>query len=169
MFNIQSANLEDWPSIREIYHAGILTGQATFNTVEDIPPTGAAWFAGKLDGYVIKAVDENGVMLGWGVLSPTSTRRVYRGVVEDSIYVAADAAGRGVGSALLARLVAMADASGDIWTIVASVFPENTTSIHIHQKHGFRILGIRERIAQQNGVWRNVAWLERRSSTSGTA
>ncbi len=160
---IEAATPADWQEIYAIYRDGILTNDATFNTVEDIPASGEAWFAGKLLGYVLKAVDEDGRMLGWGSLSPTSSRRVYRGVVESSIYVAADAGGRGVGQALLNRLVALSE-EDDIWTIVASIFPENEASIHIHAKAGFRIVGRRERIAQQNGRWRDVIWMERRSN-----
>lgn len=165
---IQPATLADWDEIREIYRLGILTDQATFNTVEDIPMRGEEWFAGKLTDFVFKAVDEDGKMLGWGCLSPTSKRRVYRGVVEDSVYVAPEAWGRGVGSALLERLVESADANG-IWTIIAGIFPENKVSIRLHEKFGFRIVGIREKIAQQHGIWRDVAWLERRSRVVGVS
>ncbi len=163
---IQPATLADWGEIREIYRLGILTNQATFNTIDDIPTDGAEWFAGKLPNFVFKAVDENGAMLGWGCLSPTSKRRVYHGVVEDSVYVAPAAQGCGVGSALLEKLVDSADVEG-LWTIIAAIFPENHASIRLHQKFGFRIVGIREKIAMQHGVWRDVAWLERRSRVSG--
>ena len=162
MINIVPATVADWPEIREIYREGILTNLATFNSVDDIPETGETWFAGKLDGFVLKAVAKDGTMLGWGCLSPTSKRRVYRGVVEDSVYVAASASGQGIATALLDKLIKLSEANG-IWTITASIFPENAASIHIHKKAGFRILGVREKIAQLNGEWRDVVWLERRS------
>ncbi len=165
-YTIQPATLDDWDDIREIYRLGVLTDQATFNTVDDITDDGAEWFAGKLPGFVFKAVDDDGTMLGWGCLSPTSKRRVYSGVVEDSVYVAPEAQGRGVGSALLRVLVESAD-HNNIWTIIAGIFPENKASIRLHEKFGFRIVGIRERIAQQHGIWRDVAWLERRSQVAG--
>ena len=156
------ATLADWPEIRDIYRDGILTNQATFNTVDDIPATGEAWFAGKIDGWTWKAVDENGVMLGWVTVSPTSKRRVYQGIVEDSVYIAEHAKGKGVASALLNHLITEADNAG-FWTIEAKIFPENKASIHLHEKFGFRIVGIREKIAQQHGVWRDVTLMERRS------
>ncbi len=159
---ILSATVADWPEIRAIYREGILTKNATFNTVDDIPDSGEAWFAGKLDGFVIKAVDDDGVMLGWACLSGTSKRRVYRGVVEDSVYVAGHAGGRGVATALLDDLITRAEADGR-WTITASIFPENGASVHIHKKAGFRIVGTREKVAQIDGVWRDVVWMERRS------
>ena len=161
-FTIHPATLADWPEIREIYREGILSNNATFNTVEHIPTKGEEWFAGKLDDFVFKAVDADGTMLGWGCISPTSKREVYRGVVEDSVYVTKDAAGQGVGSALLAHLVQRADEAG-LWTIIASIFPENEASIYIHKKYGFRIVGIRKKIAKQHGIWRDVVWMERRS------
>lgn len=158
---IVDATLADWPEIRAIYQAGILTNNATFNTVTDIP-TGEVWFAGKLAGFIIKAIDQDGVMLGWATLSPVSKRRVYQGVVEDSVYVADHAIGQGIAQALLADLIAKADRSG-IWTIVASIFPENEASVYIHQKAGFQLVGTRQKIAQMHGEWRDVVWLERRS------
>lgn len=162
-FTILPATLTDWPEIREIYREGILSNHATFNRVEHIPATGVEWFAGKLDGFVFKAVDEDDKMLGWGCLSPTSKREVYRGIVEDSIYVANMAQGRGIGSALLSHLIQLSDNSG-FWTMIASIFPENKASIHIHKKHGFRLVGIREKIAKHHDdIWRDVAWMERRS------
>jgi len=161
-YTILPATLGDWPEIREIYREGILTNNASFNTIEHIPEAGEEWFAGKLPGFVFKAVDEDGTLLGWGCLSPTSKREVYRGVVEDSVYIAKSASGRGIGSALLERLVLLADQSG-LWTIIASIFPENGASIHIHKKHGFRIVGTREKVAKHYGIWRDVVWMERRS------
>ncbi len=162
MIDIVPATIADWPDIRTIYREGILTNLATFSTVADIPD-GERWFAGKLDGFVLKAISaETGELLGWGALSPTSSRRVYRGVVEDSIYVAAHASGQGIGSRLLTKLIAMAE-EAQFWTIIASIFPENQASVHIHEKAGFRIVGTRQKIAQLNGQWRDVVWLERRS------
>ncbi|MGB1250566.1 MAG: GNAT family N-acetyltransferase [Candidatus Promineifilaceae bacterium] len=161
-YTILPTTIADWPEICAIYREGILTNNATFNLVEHIPESGEAWFAGKLAGFVFKAVDEDGTMLGWGCLSPTSKRDVYRGVVEDSVYVAQSASGMGIGSALLAHLIQLADQSG-LWTIIASIFPENEASVHIHKKHGFRVVGVREKVAKHHGRWRDVVWMERRS------
>lgn len=159
---ILPATLSDWSDIRKIYRDGILTNQATFNTVDDIPDTGEEWFSGKIDGWTWKAVDDNGVILGWATVSPTSKRRVYQGIVEDSVYIANHAKGKGVASTLLNHLITETEKAG-VWTIEAKIFPENKASIRLHEKFGFRIVGIREKIAQQHGVWRDVTLMERRS------
>ena len=103
----------------------------------------------------------DGRVLGWAALSPTSKRPAYAGVCEVSIYVAAEARGQGVGSALMAALITAAQSAG-IWTLQSSVFPENEATIALHLRHGFRVLGRRERIAQLHGVWRDTLLLERR-------
>ena len=100
--------------------------------------------------------------MGWAALSPTSRRACYAGVVEHSVYVAGSARGRGIGRALMAALLAGADAAG-IWTIQTSIFPENTASVALHERVGFRVVGRRERIAQHDGVWRDTILLERRA------
>ena len=161
MARIVPATLDDWPEIAQIYRAGIRTGHATFQTEEEIPD-GSAWFGGKVDGSTFKAVDENGHMLAWCALSPTSTRRVYAGVVEVSIYVAESARGQGVGTALLRHLIEMSEAAG-IWTLQAGIFPENQSSIRLHEKLGFRVVGIRKKVGQHHGVWRDVVLMERRT------
>ncbi len=153
----------DWGAVQAVHQEGIETGHATFQTA---PP--ASWDefdAGKLDVARLVAVDGDRV-LGWVALSPTSTREVYRGVVEHSVYVAAAARGRGVGRALLEALTEAADAS-DIWTIQASTFPENTATIALHAAAGFRRVGTRERVARMAygplaGTWRDTVLIERR-------
>lgn len=106
-------------------------------------------------------------MLGWAVLSPVSSRCVYGGVAEVSVYVAADARGRGVGSRLLDALVEGAEAEG-VWTLQAGIFPENEATLALHRKHGFREVGRRERIGRMGGRWRDTLLLERRSAVVGT-
>ena len=159
--HLATAVLADWPDIERVYREGIRTKLATLNTEADVPD-GAAWFRGKLPNLVFKATDDDNLFLGWAALSAVSARRVYRGVAEVSVYVAEAARGRGVGSALLAHLIQASEQAG-IWTLQAGIFPENKTSILLHQRHGFRIVGIRERIAQLDGAWRDVALMERRS------
>ena len=148
----------DWPAVAAIYAEGIATRMATFET--EVPDRGA--FEAKLiPGHALVArVD--GEVAGWATLARTSTRAVYAGVAEDSVYVAAARRGRGVGRALLEALVAGADAAG-IWTIQCAVFPENAASLALHERCGFRVVGRRERIAQLDGVWRDTILLERRS------
>lgn len=150
---------DDWTRVADIYAAGISTGQATFETSV---PSWEAFDQGKLDAHRAVAVDVGGAVVGWCAVSPISSRPAYAGVVENSVYVDPAAAGHGVGQALLAHLVASTEAAG-IWTIQAGVFPENTASMRLHERAGFRVVGVRERIAQLKGTWRDVALLERRS------
>jgi phosphinothricin acetyltransferase len=106
------------------------------------------------------------VILGWAALSPTSKRHVYRGVAESTVYVAESQRGKGIGRALLAALIKQSEENG-IWTLQASIFPENTASLELHRRCGFREIGRRERVAEHNGVWRDTVLLERRSRTVG--
>jgi phosphinothricin acetyltransferase len=151
----------DWPAVERIYAEGIATGDATFDTE---PPSWEQFDAGRLAGHRFVAVD-NGEIVGWAALSPTSTRACYAGVVEHSVYVTESARGHGVGRALMRALIAGADAAG-LWTIQASVFPENEATLGLHRALGFRVVGRRERIAQIDGVWRDTILLERRSTAS---
>ena len=150
----------DWPEVARIYAEGIATGDATFETEV---PSWDAWHEAHLPEHRLVATEEERVV-GWAALAPTSRRACYRGVVEESVYVAARWHGRGIGRALLERLVAGAEAAG-IWTIEAGIFPENTASLALHARCGFRVVGVRERIAQMHdGAWRDVILLERRSA-----
>jgi L-amino acid N-acyltransferase YncA len=101
-------------------------------------------------------------VVAWAALSPASTRPVYSGVAWTSVYVAERERGRGIGRALLSELVRRSEAAG-IWTLQAGVFPENRASVRLHESCGFRLVGVRERHAQLDGVWRDVLLLERRS------
>ena len=153
---------EHWPAIRRIYQAGIDTGQATFETgVRDWQ----AWCGAHLETGRAVAIDRSGVV-GWAALSPVSRRPVYRGVAEVSVYVAEQARGRGVGGELLQYLVETSERAG-IWTLQASVFPENEASLALHRAHGFRVVGRRHGIGRLAGVWRDVILTERRSPTVG--
>jgi len=149
---------EDWPAVRAIYEQGIATGQATFETAA---PSWQAWDAGHFVDLRIVA-EEDGEVIGWAALSSVSPRACYAGVAEESVYVAEPARGRGVGTALLARLLADADEAG-FWTIQTSIFPENVGSIALHRRSGFRLVGTRERIGQLDGVWRDTVLMERRA------
>ena len=153
---------DDWPEVAAIYTAGIATRNATFETQA---PSWPEWDAGHLAAPRLVAV-EDGRVVGWAALSPVSDRCCYGGVAENSVYVDPEAQGRGVGRALLERLVAEAEAAG-IWTIQAGVFPENAASIALHERCGFRLVGVRERLGRLDGEWRDVALLERRSPVVG--
>jgi len=149
----------DWDAVRAIYLEGIATHNATFETSA---PEWDAWDRGHLPACRL-AAREDGALLGWAALSPVSGRCVYAGVAEVSIYVAERARGQGVGRALLAALVAASEAHG-LWTLQAGIFPENTASIALHRRAGFRIVGTRERLGRMHGRWRDVVLLERRSA-----
>jgi phosphinothricin acetyltransferase len=164
MSTILTYNLlkKDWPDVRRIYQAGIETGNATFElTVPDWPE----WDASHLAKPRITAKIDNNIV-GWAALSPVSDRCAYEGVAEVSVYVDPIYNGRGVGTILLERLVELSEIDG-FWTLQAGIFPENKASIHIHEKCGFRTVGIRKRLGRLNGVWRDVILLEHRSLVVG--
>ncbi|WP_436842819.1 N-acetyltransferase family protein [Streptomyces venezuelae] len=144
-----------------IYQAGIDEGNATFETGA---PSWEAFDAAKLPGHRFVALDSDsdGTVLGWVAASQVSGRCAYAGVVEHSVYVRADARGRGIAAALLAALIDSTEAAG-IWTIQSGIFPENAASLALHERAGFRVLGTRERIGKQHGRWRDVVLIERRS------
>ena len=148
----------DWTAVADIYWDGMRDGLATFETEV---PSWEAWDAAHLPEHRLVA-ELLGEVVGWAALSAASSRRCYAGVAENSVYVARAARGRGVGRALLERLVRDADAAG-IWTIQTSIFPENRASLALHERCGFRVVGTRERIARRDGVWRDTVLLERRS------
>ena len=149
----------DWPAVRAIYAAGIATGNATFETSA---PAWDHWDHAHLADHRLVATDSDGHVVGWAALTPVSDRCAYRGVAEDSVYIHPRCHGQGVGTALLERLIAASEHAG-YWTIQTGIFPENTVSLALHQRAGFRIVGRRERIGQLNGAWRDTYLLERRS------
>ena len=150
---------DDWPVVKAIYEQGIAYGDATF---ELEAPSWEDWDRSHLEGHRLVAL-QDGDVVGWAALAPVSERCVYGGVAENSVYVADAAQGRGTGRALLEELVLRAERDG-IWTIQAGVFPENEASIELHRRCGFRVVGVRERIGQHHGVWRDVVLMERRSA-----
>jgi L-amino acid N-acyltransferase YncA len=160
--DIKAMRSEDWPAVQRIYSEGIATGNATFETET---PAWEKWDQGHLQDCRLIAVNSEEI-LGWAALSPVSTRRVYSGVAEVSVYVAATARGRGVGTLLLQSLVERSEGCG-VWTLQAGIFPENVPSVALHKSCGFREVGLRQKLAQRNGVWRDVLLLERRSSRVG--
>jgi L-amino acid N-acyltransferase YncA len=148
---------EDWPAVERIYAEGIATHGATFETR---PPDYDGFDSSHHSEHRLVAV-ENGRVVGWVALAPTSSRACYAGVAESSVYVGESARGRGVGRALMEAVIASARAGG-IWTIHAGMFPENTASVALHERLGFRLVGRFERIAQLDGVWRDTVLLELR-------
>lgn len=152
----------DWPEVSRIYAEGMATRSATFETQL---PTWEKWDGSHLPTCRLVA-RENAVMLGWAALSPVSSRQVYRGVCEVSVYVAEAARGKGIGRQLLESLVDTSEQDGR-WMLQASVFPENEASVALHTACGFRVLGRRERVAELDGQWRDTLILERRSRVAG--
>ena len=165
-----------WPAVREIYREGIATGNATFETEV---PDWEKWDSSHRKDCRLVALEpraerilevliplEGVHVLGWAALSPVSSRRVYNGAAEVSVYVAAAARGRGVGKALLQLLVQQSEANG-LWTLQAGIFPENAASISLHRLCGFREVGVRRRIGTLGDTWRDVLLMERRSATDG--
>ncbi len=155
----------DWNAVRDIYAEAIATGNATFETEV---PTWEKWDSAHRKDCRLVAVETGAFrkMLGWAVLSPVSTRNVYRGVAEVSVYVAAEARGRRVGTALLAALIGESETAG-IWTLQAGIFPENAASISLHKSCGFRQVGIRQKIGKLGNLWRDTILFERRSTIVG--
>jgi len=161
-WNVEAMRDSDWPAVREIYREGIETGDATFQTAA---PDWAKWDAGHLRHSRLVARRE-GSIGGWAALSAVSRRECYAGVAEVSVYIAGEHRGRGLGRRLLAALIVESEAHG-IWTLQAGIFPENRASIALHKRLGFREVGVRERIGQRDGRWRDTVLLERRSQSVG--
>lgn len=151
-----------WPEVRAVYLEGLATGEATFETEA---PEWERWDASHLPACRLVALAGECVA-GWAALSPVSARKVYAGVAEVSVYVGAGFRGRGVGRLLLEALVRASEAEG-LWTLQASIFPENRASVALHKACGFREVGRRERIGRLGGLWRDTVLLERRSRTVG--
>jgi phosphinothricin acetyltransferase len=149
--------------VKKIYEDGIATGNATFETEA---PSWEDWDQKHVKACRLVAESEKGVV-GWAALWPASDRCVYGGVAEVSVYVATEAQGAGLGSSLLEKLVSESEAAG-FWTLQAGIFPENKSSIRIHEKCGFRVVGTRERLGKMGDTWRDVVMLERRSERVGT-
>lgn len=168
MIQLRPMVVTDWEPVRAIYQQGIEEGNATF---ENDPPSWADFDSGKLAAPRLIAVDDTGAVSGWVAASAVSARPVYRGVVEHSVYVDRAARGHGVGRTLLDAFITHAERAG-IWTIQASIFPENAASLRLHEAAGFRIVGTREKIARSAsgahaGEWRDTLLIERRSELVG--
>jgi len=161
---IRKFDPEDYPFVKTIYQQGIDTGNATFQRTAK---SWDEWDNSMLDHSRIVAV-ENDNILGWAALSPISSREVYSGVAEVSVYVSRSAQGKGLGQRLLSQLIVESE-NNNIWTLQAGIFPENIGSLTLHKNNGFRQLGIREKLGEMNNVWRDVVLIERRSKVAGVS
>jgi L-amino acid N-acyltransferase YncA len=160
-------NPGDWEQVRSIYLEGIGTGNSTF---EPDAPDWDRWDCTHLREHrvVVRAGER---ILAWAALSPVSTRCVYSGVVELSLYVANEHRGKGIGSTLLKALIDSTEKAG-LWTLQGGIFPENAPSLRLVKKHGFKEIGRREKIGKMTygdlaGTWRDVILVERRSTVTG--
>jgi L-amino acid N-acyltransferase YncA len=154
--------VEDWNQVREIYLEGIATGNATF---QKEAPSWEEWDKShKLESRIVARLEEK--ILGWAALSPISSRSVYAGVAEVSIYVRQSSKGKGIGSKLLKALIESSEQNG-CWMLQSGIFPENVPSLKLHKKYGFREVGRRERIGKMDSIWRDTFLLERRSKKIG--
>lgn len=159
---IKPMQQEHWEQVKQIYESGIATGIATFETTA---PSWEKWNDGHLTFARLVAVDNNEVV-GWAALSPVSSRCVYGGVAEVSVYVADKHKGKGIGKLLLQNLITESERNG-IWTLQAGIFTDNVASVKLHKKVGFRVIGHREKIGKLNDIWKNNYILERRSKIVG--
>ncbi|AZB11709.1 N-acetyltransferase [Chryseobacterium sp. G0162] len=159
---IKPITKENFPELVEIYGQRLATNIATF---QNDSPIWEDWDKGHLNFCRI-SIYENNEMFAWAALSPVSSRCVYSGVAEVSVYVATIARGKGIGEMLLNELIKQSE-SNEIWTLQSGIFAENQNSIRLHEKCGFRIVGYREKIGRKNGVWKDTVLMERRSKITG--
>ena len=159
---IRNLGESDAVTILDIYQQGLDTGEASFETRA---PDWGTWDK-KYHRFCRLIEEQNDQIRGWAALTPVSLRDCYRGVAEVSVYVAGNHLGRGIGNILMAALVEASEKKG-IWSLYSSIFPENEATLRLHLRHEFRQVGVRERIAQQHGRWRDTMILERRSTSIG--
>jgi L-amino acid N-acyltransferase YncA len=163
-FKLRAMKEEDWNSVVDIYMQGIHTKKATFQTEA---PEYEEWDKGHLKTGRFVAVDKQNRIIGWIALSPTSSRCVYKGVVEVSVYISANFRRNNVGYELMNRVIEETEKES-IWTLQSGIFAINEASIVLHKKCGFRIVGIREKIGcDSDGIWQDTVLMERRSKIAG--
>jgi phosphinothricin acetyltransferase len=162
MITISTMLPQHWEAVKTIYEQGIATGNATFQTAA---PSYQSWDEAHIKTCRLVATLNNEIV-GWAALSAVSSRCVYEGVAEVSVYIATNARGKNIGSMLLQELITQSE-QNNFWTLQSGIFPENKASIALHEKHGFRILGYREKIGKMGNLWRDTVIMERRSKTVG--
>lgn len=156
--NIRSFTKNDYPACAKIYEDGIATGIATFETTV---PNWEQWEAKFIAAFTL-VVLVDGSIIGWIALSPFSSREVYRGVAEVTLYIDQEARGKGIGKLLLQECIKQSE-DGSIWTLQAKIFPQNKPSLSLFEKCGFRVVGVREKLGKRDGIWYDNVLMERRS------
>jgi phosphinothricin acetyltransferase len=159
---IELLTKKHWPQVKAIYESGVSTGNANF---AHPAAKWEQWDNAHVKNCRLVAI-ENGEVLGWAALAAVSDNCVFTGVAEDSVYIAENSRGKGIGKQLLKEIVKLSE-ENNFWTLESRIFPENLASIKIHEENGFRVVGSRERIGQLNGLWRDTLLLERRSIKVG--
>ena len=159
---IRNLKQTDAAAVLDIYQQGLDSGEASF---EESAPDWHTW-TNKYHPFCRLIHEQEGKVQGWAALAPVSARQCYRGVAEVSVYVGTDHLGKGVGNSLMAALITNSE-DHEIWSLYSSIFPGNKATLRLHLRHGFREVGMRERIAQLNGRWRDTMILERRSTMNG--
>lgn len=154
---IRKMETSDLNEVLKIYKEGIETGMATFET---IVPSNQVW--DERHHVTLRFVaEEHNRVVGWIAISPVSTRAVYSGVGEVSVYISSDSKGKGIATELFKVLIEESEKVG-FWTLQSSIFDINISSIQLHKKMGFRIVGTREKIAQLHGKWHDTVIMEKR-------
>ncbi|MCP4077243.1 MAG: N-acetyltransferase [Gammaproteobacteria bacterium] len=163
MVTIRKFKPDDYAGVKSIYQQGIDMGDATF---QHQTPEWLDWNKSKLEACRLVAVEDTDV-IGWAALSTVSGLCVFKGIAEVSLYISDKTQGQGVGHTLLSALICCSEKQG-LWTLQSGIFPENKASLALHKKNGFREVGIREKMgAMQDGTWRDVVFMERRSRVTG--
>lgn len=162
VIRVEPMSAEDWPTVRRIYQEGIATGDATLEV--EAPDWDHFDRSHRHDCRLVARAEPRGPVLGWTALTAYSARRVYAGVAWESVYVAAEERGRGIGRALLLEVIGASEAAG-LWALLAGVLSDNAASLALHEHVGFRRVGVLEALGQdRSGRWRDVVMLERRSA-----
>ena len=165
MLSIEPMTPDHWPDVRRIYSEGITTGDATLE--REAPDWDHFDRSHRADCRLVAREDDGGPVVGWVALTAYSARRVYVGVAWESVYVAADVRGHGIGRALLEAVITASEGSG-LWTLMAGVMAENAASLALHERVGFRRVGVQRSLGRDaTGRWRDVVLLERRSGAIG--
>lgn len=162
MVMTRAARESDAEAIAAIYNQGIEDRVATFETEPRSADDIRAALADRGDRYPTVVLERDGTVIAVAWVSAYRPRRCYEGIAEFSVYTAREARGSGAGSRVLGALLQECEQRG-FWKVLSRIFPENTASLALHQRAGFRVVGTRDRPGRHHGKWRDVVLIERRS------